>query len=63
MNGSGKWLNADGTYFEGTFENNLYEGMGRLELPNFEIYEGFFQHGDMHGHGTLRYKDGSMYIG
>ena len=48
---------------EGTFNNGLLFGFGRIILSNGEIFYGRFINGKMMGNGEYTRKDGSKYIG
>ena len=48
---------------EGTFNNGLLFGFGRIILSNGEIFFGRFINGKMIGHGEYTRKDGSKYEG
>ena len=42
----------DGAVYEGLWENNLYNGAGKLKHANGDLYEGEFVDGKMQGAGT-----------
>ena len=47
MNGDiveGKWIFANGTYFEGKFEKNKPKGMGHWHFANGNVVKGEFTH-------------------
>ena len=48
---------------EGTFNNGLLFGFGRIILSNGEIFFGRFVNGKMMGNGEYIRKDGSKYVG
>ena len=43
----------DGSYYQGTFENNWFYGQGRIIYANGDYYEGTFVRGKRHGEGDL----------
>jgi hypothetical protein len=49
-------------YKGGYNDYGLYHGKGKLTF-NYKEYEGDFENGNMHGHGTMTYSDGSQYDG
>jgi len=53
---------AEKTY-EGTFEQNLFEGKGKLTFRDSHFYEGDFKAGKKEGQGTYVYANGNKYIG
>jgi len=48
---------------EGTFNNGLLLGFGRIIMSNGEIFFGEFSHGKMVGYGEYQREDGSKYEG
>jgi hypothetical protein len=62
--GKGKLIYPDGTYYEGNFKNDLYEGEGIYEWPEEgRKYKGEFHCGNIEGNGETQYNDGSLYKG
>jgi hypothetical protein len=51
------------TRTEGTFNNGLLLGCGRIIMSNGEIFFGEFSHGKMVGYGEYQREDGSKYEG
>ena len=49
--------------FEGSTDNVLFNGKGRLEFKDGSVYEGQFENNKMHGYGKIFLKDGSIYQG
>ena len=47
--------------FEGSTDNVLFNGKGRLEFKDGSVYEGEFENNKMHGYGKIFFKDGSIY--
>lgn len=39
----------DGKFDAGTFGNGLLDGIGRMNMHNGDIYEGFVRQGELHG--------------
>ena len=55
---------ADGSYYEGEFENGEIEGNGfRYFSGTGNQYSGQFHMGEFHGKGVMKYTDGSVYEG
>lgn len=49
--------------YEGNFEQNLFEGKGKLTFNDNRVYTGDFALGKRHGQGTMVFGNGSKYIG
>ena len=47
----------DGTFYEGQFDNGLYEGFGRLTFSKSRYYEGEFAKGHFNGEGIFWHGD------
>lgn len=64
-NGKGHLKIADGTIYEGTFNNGVICGIGKLtEGTSGDVYEGEFFEGKKHGLGKETYKaSGDTYEG
>lgn len=59
----GKIINTEMEY-EGQIKDGKPHGYGtKVWLANGEVYEGYWEHGIMHGEGTLRMEDLSVYSG
>ena len=56
-------LNNTDSRTEGTFNNGLLFGYGRIILSNGEVFNGRFINGKMMGNGEYTRKDGSIYKG
>ena len=55
---------ADGSYYEGEFDNGEIKGHGfRYNAYNGNNYSGEFIDGEFHGEGVMTYGDGCMYEG
>lgn len=55
---------ADGSYYEGAFEQGEITGYGyRLFAINGNTYTGQFYMGEMNGQGTMNYQNGDVYEG
>ncbi|EAR07812.1 hypothetical protein MED297_05189 [Reinekea sp. MED297] len=53
---SGHQIDAYGTRYEGTFENSLLHGTGKVVTADGQVWEGTFEQGELTGAGT--YSDG-----
>ena len=59
-NGTGVFVLKDGTRFHGQFKNGEISGNGVKIWPDAnQVYSGTFLKGHMHGHGEIKYSDGS----
>ena len=55
---------ADGSYYEGEFEDGEIQGHGyRYFAINKNTYSGEFCQGEMNGQGVMHYGNGSVYEG
>ena len=54
---------ADGSHYEGEFENNDIHGHGFYTWPDQRTYEGQWMKNKMHGKGLSKWKDGKIYEG
>lgn len=61
--GTASLTTPDGGTYQGTVEDGVMHGEGRLEWPSGAFYEGEFHQGLKHGEGTGHYVDGRIYIG
>lgn len=61
--GMGHLVFADGTRYDGNFDDGLCDGLGVLAFPDGAKYEGEFMHGWFHGCGTFWRADGTKYEG
>lgn len=62
-NGEGVYAYADGSKYEGLFQDGKIEGQGTFFFPNGDKYVGQFQAGYSHGQGTLYHADGTRTSG
>lgn len=53
----------DGTVYEGLWENNLYNGRGKLYHASGDLYEGEFVDDMAQGFGIYKHANGSKYVG
>ncbi|XP_074644846.1 MORN repeat-containing protein 1-like isoform X2 [Tubulanus polymorphus] len=62
--GHGKFIMADGSFYEGEFKDNEMTGHGfRFWARNQNNYTGNFCCGELQGTGVMKYSDGSVYEG
>jgi hypothetical protein len=45
---------ANGAVFEGSFENDKKNGLGKMSWPNGDVYTGVFRENMRSGKGTLK---------
>jgi hypothetical protein len=50
-----KYLMADGSYYEGTYADDMRQGKGRQIYPTQDIYEGDWQNDMREGKGKLSF--------
>lgn len=62
-NGQGRFTDAQGNVFEGTFAAGALSGKGRASMKNGARYEGDFDNWRFHGQGVFRNADGDEYRG
>jgi hypothetical protein len=53
----------NGDVYEGSFENDVINGKGKLVAKNGLIYEGEWKEDQFHGKGRLQYPNGMVYEG
>ena len=64
ITGHGKLIMADGSFYEGQFNDGEIQGHGyRRWASTRNEYTGQFVRGEMTGHGVMAYGDGSRYEG
>ena len=66
MQGKGTSYFADGSKYDGHFENEQYQGFGIFTFPNLSSvvrYEGEWEEDKKHGFGSTFNRDGSSYVG
>lgn len=56
-NGSGTWVDANGSVYTGAFVDGLCHGRGRYTFANGDVYEGDFAHDLRHGRGRFAFGD------
>ncbi|XP_064598997.1 MORN repeat-containing protein 1-like isoform X3 [Liolophura sinensis] len=62
--GHGKFIMADGSYYEGEFKEGEIEGYGfRYYASKGTSYTGQFHQGEPCGQGVFKYEDGTVYEG
>ncbi len=62
--GHGTYYWADGSRYEGNFNQDQLEGYGILYNPDdTKAYEGYFHKDNPHGEGTLYFTNGRKYVG
>ena len=62
--GQGRYEWNDGSYYEGTFKDGVFNGKGIYYFADLaKTYNGEFENGSMHGFGREEWFDGSMYVG
>ena len=64
MEGNGKLMYGDGSYYIGQFKKGLPNGKGKQYYKNGNIrYEGDYVNDEKEGVGKTIYENGSYYIG
>jgi 1-phosphatidylinositol-4-phosphate 5-kinase len=61
--GPGKYIYDNGYIYEGNFIKGLRSGMGKLESPTGDVYEGMWENDQFNGQGTYTWADKSKYTG
>ncbi|MDR1564637.1 MAG: hypothetical protein LBS74_06735 [Oscillospiraceae bacterium] len=61
--GSGVFIYADGSRYEGGFEKGVASGQGEYRDAEGWVYTGEFKEGYFHGKGTIRYANGDVING
>ena len=61
VNGFFKW--DDGSFYEGSLENNNFHGKGKYHWKEGSEYIGEWKYGKMNGKGVMNYLDGTKYEG
>lgn len=63
LHGKGILTQKDGTKYNGTFERNIFTGVGRIIDSEGTLFEGYFSNGKLDGRGTKKMLNGFFYIG
>ena len=58
-----RWIQNDGTAFEGEFRNSKLNGHGTMRSINGDKYVGEYRNGLKHGKGVQTYSRGDTYDG
>ena len=58
MNGKGKYWYADGSFYEGQWQNGRMFGKGSFIYPNSNRYDGEFLNDMKEGYGIFQYANG-----
>lgn len=58
-----KIMMADGSYYDGGYENHRRDGQGTCSYPNGELYEGAWEKDKRCGRGKMRFHGGMVYQG
>lgn len=53
----------DGTVYSGEWKENTWNGKGKLDIPNKELFRGFFKYGLKDGYGESIKTNGTYYKG
>ena len=61
--GRGIRKNADGSVFEGNYEEDQPSGQGKYTWADGESYDGAWKNGLFHGMGIKKLPDGTVYDG
>ena len=61
--GKARYLEKDGTWFEGNLLSNKQHGWGKQIQADGTVYEGEYRDGKIEGKGLFLYNDGSWYEG
>ena len=61
--GYGKYIYSNGYVYEGNFVKGLRVGLGKLNTPAGDAYDGMWVNDQFNGQGTYKWADGSKYTG
>ena len=61
--GQGTHINVTGITYQGSWENDKMNGVGKLTHPSLATYEGDFVNNMFHGTGKYCWPNGSFYVG
>lgn len=53
----------DGTFYQGSFKDDMFHGKGKITLLNKSEFSGIFEVGKCPNFGVMRYEDGKIYVG
>merc|ERR1711925_25908 len=59
----GKLMWADGSVYEGNWQNDKQHGNGKIKWANGDFYEGEFLADQLHGRGKITYANGNSLDG
>ncbi|CAD8135182.1 unnamed protein product [Paramecium octaurelia] len=59
-NGLGVFVPKNGLFQCGQFKDGVLNGLGRLQQPSGEVYQGFFENGKYHGRGIYLFKEDEL---
>ncbi|CAK78826.1 unnamed protein product (macronuclear) [Paramecium tetraurelia] len=59
-NGLGVFVPKNGLFQCGQFKDGALNGLGRLQQPSGEVYQGFFENGKYHGRGIYLFKEDEL---
>jgi hypothetical protein len=62
QSGSGVSRYADGSIYEGNWENGTKHGKGVMKYKNGIVYEGMFKEGKFSGMGVMKYPSGQVSV-
>jgi hypothetical protein len=63
LNGVGKEIWSDTSYYLGEFKEHIKEGIGTYRWSDGTVYKGEFKNNQMNGVGVIKYIDDSVYEG
>jgi hypothetical protein len=63
LDGTGKYVYENGYVYQGNFVDGKRSGLGTLNTPDGDKYDGMWENDVFHGQGTYTWADGSKYTG
>ncbi len=63
VNGNGRLIFSNGTYYEGEFENSVGHGFGRQSFADGRVCDGQVIRGSMNGNANCTFNNGDRYSG
>ena len=63
MHGYGTYIKSNGDKMMGTFQNDLANGIFKVEYKDGAVYEGNYRKGLKDGKGKFEFPDGNVYKG